>query len=77
MGARKRLDYSCEDGIENTSDHCLSSLNKPRDANRHTSGQILLSHLHDGFLYTHIEFSIEDQEGCFYPCSAELVGPVK
>ena len=52
--ARKRIHNSCEDGIEKSvpRDHWLSSLGKPRDANRWSSGQIFLSHLHihDRFL---------------------------
>ena len=40
--------YSCEGGIEKfvPHDHRLSSLGKPRDANRGSSGRIFLSHPH-------------------------------
>ena len=57
--ARKRIHYSCEVGIEKSvpRDHRLSSLGKPRDANRWSSGRIFLSHphTHDRFLYTMLE----------------------
>ena len=51
--ARKRIHYSCEGGIEKSvpGDHILSSLSKPGDANRWSSGRIFQSHTHDGFLY--------------------------
>ena len=42
----------CEGRIEKSVlDHCLSSLSKPRDAKRRSSGWIFLSylHTHDGF----------------------------
>ena len=46
LWARKRIYYSYENGIEKSvpRDHHLSSLGKPRDANRWSSGQIFLSH---------------------------------
>ena len=36
MGSKKKIHYSCEVGIEKSvpGDHGLSSLGKPRDANR-------------------------------------------
>ena len=45
---KKRIQHSCEGGIEKfvPHDHRLSSLSKPRDANRLTSGQICLYHPH-------------------------------
>ena len=52
--ARKRIHYSCEGRIEKSvpRDHRLSSLGKPRDAKRWSSGRIFLSfpHTHDRFL---------------------------
>ena len=54
--ARKRNHYSSEDEIEKSvpRDHRMSSLGKPRDANRWSSGRIFLSHphTHDRFLYS-------------------------
>ena len=46
--ARKRIHHSCEDGIEKSvpRDHRLSSLDKPCDINRWSSGRIFLSHPH-------------------------------
>ena len=46
--ARKKTHNSFEDGIEKSvpRDHRLSSLGKPRDANRWSSGWIFLSHPH-------------------------------
>ena len=45
---KKIIHYSCEDGIEKSvpRDHRFSSLVKPRDANRWSSGRIFLSHPH-------------------------------
>ena len=42
MVSKKIIRYSCEGGIEKSvpRDHRLSSLGKPRDANRWSSGQI-------------------------------------
>ena len=36
VASKKKIHYRCEDGIEKSvpRDHCLSSLGKPRDANR-------------------------------------------
>ena len=52
--ARKIIYYSCEGRIEKSvpRNHRLSSLGKPRDAKRRSSGQIFLSypHTHDRFL---------------------------
>ena len=44
--ARKRIHYSCEDGMEKSvpRDHRSSSLGKPRDAIRWFSGRTFLSH---------------------------------
>ena len=54
--SKKRIHYSCEGRIEKSvpRDHRLSSLGKPRDAKRRSSGQIFLSypHTHGGFLYS-------------------------
>ena len=54
------IHYLCEGRIEKSvpRDHGLSSLGKPRDAKRRSSGQIFLSysHTHNGFLY-----SIDDE----------------
>ena len=56
--ARKSIHYSCEGRIEKSvpRDHCLSSLGKPRDAKRQSSGQIFLSYrqTHDRFLQSTI-----------------------
>ena len=52
--ARRIIHYSCEDRIEKSIlwDHRLSSLSKPGDVKRWSSGWIFLSyhHTHDGFL---------------------------
>ena len=56
--SKKTIHYSCEVGIEKyvPRDHRLSSINKPCDANRWSSGQIFLSHphTHDGFLLSRV-----------------------
>ena len=53
---RKKIHYSCECRIEKSVPHDqrLSSLGKPRDAKRRSSGQIFLAyrHTHDRFLYS-------------------------
>ena len=53
--ARKIIHYLCEGRIEKSVpwDHRLSSLGKPRDAKRRSSGRIFLSypHIHDRLLY--------------------------
>ena len=50
-----RIYYECEGGIEQSvpRDNSLSSLGKPRDAKRRSSGQIFLSnpHTNNGFLF--------------------------
>ena len=54
--ARKRIHYSCEDGIEKSvpRNHRLSSLSKPHDDNWWSLGRIFLSHsnTHKGSLYS-------------------------
>ena len=53
---KKRILYSCDVRIEKSVpwDYSLSSLGKPRDAKRRSSGQIFLSYPQtiDGFLYS-------------------------
>ena len=46
--SKKKIHYSCEDRIEKSipRDHRLSSLGKPRDAKRRSSGRIFLSFPH-------------------------------
>ena len=65
VSKKKNPLYLCEDGIEKSvpRDHCLSSLGKPRDANRRSSGQIFLSHLHthDGPLYSNTDKQTQTQ----------------
>ena len=55
MVSKKIFHYSCEGRIEKSvpRDHRLSSLGKPHDAKRRSSGWIVLSypHTHDRFLY--------------------------
>ena len=55
MVRKKIIHYLCQDGIEKSvpPDNQLSSLGKPRDANRWSSGRILLLHpqTHEIFLY--------------------------
>ena len=45
VGKKKKNINLCDDGIEKSvpPDHCLSLLDKPRDAKRRSSGRILLS----------------------------------
>ena len=51
---RKGIDYSCEGRLEKSvpMDHRLSSIGKPNDAKRRSSGRIFLfyPHTHDRFL---------------------------
>ena len=49
---KKKINYFYEGGIENSvpSDHNLSSLYKPDDANRWSLGRIFLSHRHSPIL---------------------------
>ena len=55
------MHYSCEGRIEKSvpQDHHLSSLGKPRDAKRRSSGQIFLSypHTYDRFLKSEPSFT--------------------
>ena len=48
MASMKKINYSCEGGIEKSvnHDHHFSSLSKPRDAKWWSSGRIFLSHPH-------------------------------
>ena len=59
--ARKRIHYLCEGRIEKSvpQDHHVSSLSKPCDAKRWTSGQNFLSypHTHDRFLYSQLSLT--------------------
>ena len=61
--ARKRIHYSCERRIEKSvpCDDPLSSLSKPRDANRWSLGWNFLSHPHtyDGFLNYYVALNIK------------------
>ena len=54
MVSKKRIFYSCEDGIETpvARDHRVSSLSKPHDAKQRFSRRIFLinPHAHDRFL---------------------------
>ena len=56
MVCKKQQTFLCEGGIEKsvTRDHRLSSVGKPRGANRCSSVHIFLSHphTHDRFLYS-------------------------
>ena len=57
-GEQEKKHYSCEGKIEKSVplDHHLSSLGKPRDTKRRSSGQIFLSypHTHDRFLKSNV-----------------------
>ena len=52
---QEKIHFSSDDKIEKSvpQNHRLSSIGKPRDVKRRSSGRIFLSypHTHDGFLY--------------------------
>ena len=52
--SKKKNSHSCEGRMEKSvpRDHRLSSLGKPRDAKRRSSGRIFYPHTHDRFLYS-------------------------